>query len=100
MAITQQAAAADDFSCAGPLDYCIKDFAAQLSRQGYVPDTVRAKCNLLADLSGWLERRKLSLSALDEHRLKQFQASRRQRGKIRHGEPTTGRQLLPTAEPG
>jgi hypothetical protein len=42
MAITRQAAAADDFSCAGPLDYCIKDFAAQLSRQGYVPDTVRA----------------------------------------------------------
>ena len=94
MATTRQAAAADELSCAGPLECCIKGFAAQLSRQGYAPNTIHAKCDLLADLSRWLERRQLSLAALDERRLRQFQASRRRRGKTRRGDPATAQQLL------
>jgi site-specific recombinase XerD len=94
MAITRQAAAAAELSCAGPLNCCIKGFAAQLSRRGYARNTVRAKCDLLADLSRWLERRQLSLAALDEHQLRQFQASRRRRGKRRRGEPATAQQFL------
>lgn len=94
MATTRQAAAVDELPCAGPLECCIKGFAAQLSGQGYAPDTIHAKCDLLADLSRWLERRQLSLAALDERRLRQFQASRRRRGRMRRGDPTTARQLL------
>ena len=94
MATTRQAAAADELSCAGPLECCIKGFAAQLSHQGYAPNTIRAKCDLLADLSRWLDRRRLSLAALDERRLRQFQANRRRRGKGRRGDPATILQLL------
>ena len=94
MATTRQAAAADELSCAGPLECCIKGFAAQLSHQGYAPNTIRAKCDLLADLSRWLDRRRLSLAALDERRVRQFQASRRRRGKQRRGDPATTLQLL------
>ena len=94
MAITRQAATADELSGPGPLDCCIKGFAAQLSRQGYAPNTIHAKCDLLADLNRWLERRELSLAALDEHRLGQFQASRLRRGKRRRGDPATAQQLL------
>ena len=94
MATTRQAAAADELSCAGPLECCMKGFAAQLSHQGYAPNTIHVKCDLLVDLSRWLGRRKLSLAAVDERRLRQFQASRRQRGKRRRGDPATVLQLL------
>lgn len=94
MATTQQAAAADKLSWAGPMECCVTGFVAQLSRQGYSPSTIHAKCDLLADLNRWLERRQLSLAALDEHRLRQFQASRRRRGRMRRGDPATNQQLL------
>jgi site-specific recombinase XerD len=94
MATTRQATAADERSCAGPLECCIEGFAAQLSGQGYAPDTIHAKCDLLADLNRWLERRQFSLVALDERRLRQFQASRRRRGRMRRGDPGTAQQLL------
>ena len=94
MATTRHAAAADELSGSGPLECCIKGFAAQLSNQGYAPNTIQAKVDLLADLSRWLERHKLFLAALDEHRLRQFQAGRRRRGKMRRGDPATAHQLL------
>lgn len=94
MSTSRQATSANEHSCAGPLECCIKGFAAQLTRQGYAPNTIHSKCDLLADLSRWLDRRKLSLAALDERRLRQFQASCRQRGKVRRGDPATALQLL------
>ena len=88
------ATAPDGSSCTGPLASHVEGFAAQLSRKGYAQNTVRAKCDVLADLSRWLERRQLPLVALDEGRLRQFQATRRRRDKARRGDPATGQQLL------
>ena len=86
--------APDGQSCTGPLASHVEGFAAQLWCKGYTQNTVRAKCDLLADLSRWLERRRLSLAALDEGRLRQFQATRRRRAKARRGDPATGEQFL------
>ena len=96
MTLTRQSAATaqDGQSCTGPLASHIERFAAQLSRKGYAQNTVRSKCDVLADISRWLERRGLPVSALDEGRLRQFQASRRRRGKARRGDPATGQQLI------
>ena len=82
MTLTRHGAttAPDGQPCTGPLAPHVEGFAAQLSRKGYAQITVRAKCNVLADLSRWLERRRLTLAALDEDRLTQFLAS------LRHGE--------------
>src|ERR1700687_1076696 len=88
------AIAPDGQSCTGPLASHIEGFAAQLSRKGYAQNTVRAKCDVLADLSRWLERRPLTLAALDEGRLRQFQPTRRRRDKVYRGDPATGQQLL------
>ena len=88
------ATAPDGQSCAGPLASHIEGFAAQLSRKGYAQNTIRAKCDVLADLSRWLARRQLTLAALDEGRLRQFQATRRRRDKARRGDPATGQQLV------
>ena len=96
MTLTRHSAATapDGQSCTGPLASHIEGFAAQLSRKGYAQNTVRAKCYVLADLSRWLERRRLALAALDEGRLRQFQATRRRRIKARRGDAATGQQLL------
>lgn len=88
------ASAPDGQLCAGPLASYIEGFAAQLSRKGYAQDTVLLKCGLLSNLSGWLERRHLSLTALDEGRLRRFLAARRRQGNARRGDPATGQQIL------
>jgi site-specific recombinase XerD len=96
MALTRYGAAAapDGLSCTGPLASRIEGFARQLSGQGYAANTVRTKRDRVADLSRWLERRKLSLAALDEDRLRQFWASLRRRDRARRGDLATGQQLL------
>ena len=96
MSLTHRGAsiAPDGQSCTGPLASHIEGFAAQLSRRGYAQNTVLAKCDLLATLSRWLERRHLPLGALDEGRLRRFLAARRRQGKARRGDPATGQQLL------
>jgi site-specific recombinase XerD len=88
------ATAPDGRSCTGPLASHVDAFATQLLRKGYAQNTVRAKCDLLADLGRWLERRGLPLAALDEARLTQFLATRRRRIKTRRGDRATGQQLL------
>jgi site-specific recombinase XerD len=80
--------------CTGPLALHIEGFAAQLSRKGYAHNTVLSKRDVLADLSQWLERRHLSLEALEEGRLRGFLAARRRRGKARRGDRATGQQFL------
>lgn len=88
------ATAPDGRSCTGPLASHIDGFSALLASQGYAATTVQSKFDVLADLSRWLERRQLPLTALDDRRLRQFQATRRRRGDARRGDPTTGLQLL------
>jgi len=96
MSLTRRGAviASHGQSCPGPLASHIDGFAAQLSRKGYAQNTVLSKCEVLTNLSRWLERRRLSLAALDEGRLRQFLAGRRRQGKARRGDPATGQQLL------
>ena len=96
MSLTHRGAAIapDGQSCTGPLASHVEGFAAELSRTGYTQNTVLSKHELLTNLSRWLERRRLSLAALDEGRLRQFLAGRRRQGKARRGDPTTGQQLL------
>jgi site-specific recombinase XerD len=88
------AIAPDGPTCTGPLAFHIEGFAAQLVRKGYARESVLAKCDMLADLNRWLERRQLPVSALDEGRLRQFGTARRRRSKARRGDPATGQQLL------
>lgn len=64
MSTSRQATSANERSCAGRLESCVKGFAEQLMRQGYAPNTIHAKCDLLADLGHWIDRRRLSLAAL------------------------------------
>jgi len=78
--------------CAGPLASHTDRFAEFLASEGYASQTVKVKCVLVADLSHWLKRLGLPLAKLDEERIKQFHAQRRD--ARRRGDVSTGRQLL------
>src|SRR5262252_8472776 len=79
--------------CAGPLAHYIEKFAAFLAGEGYAAQTLRTKRALVAELSQWLRRRRITeLARLDEERIHNFHAHRRNaRGR---GDVTTSRQLL------
>ena len=49
----------------GPLGLYIDDYAAQLVEQGFSRATALRTLRLVADLSRWLERRKLGVGQLD-----------------------------------
>jgi site-specific recombinase XerD len=78
----------------GPLASHVEGFAAQLSCMGYAPNTVRTKCDVIADLNRWLERRLIPLAELNEGLLRQFQRARRYKNRARRGDATTCQQLL------
>jgi hypothetical protein len=78
--------------CIGSIAAHIDKFAESLAGEGYVSQTVKAKCALVADLSHWLKQRGVSLAQLNEARLKQFHTHRR--GSRRRGDVSTGHQLL------
>lgn len=94
MTVRGVAAAQAGLACPGPLSPHVDGFAARLLRDGYALNTVREKCDLVADLSRWLERRGLLLSALDDGQLTQFLATRRRRNNTRRGDRATGQLLL------
>jgi integrase/recombinase XerD len=79
-------------ACVGSLAAHLDKFGEFLVGEGYVSETIKAKCALVADLSHWLKQRGVPLAKLDETRLKQFHAHRR--GSRRRGDVFTGHQLL------
>src|SRR6266536_3701297 len=56
----------------GPLEPHLEKFAGLLSEQGYCKSTARNKMRLVADLSRWLEQRRIPLNQLDEERITMF----------------------------
>jgi len=87
-----RAAAARPISCAGPLAPHFDGFSAHLVAEGYSARTLLDKCELVATLSRWLERRAVPLAKLNETLLQQFHES--YRGTIRRGDVSVGRRLL------
>jgi hypothetical protein len=81
-------------SCDGLLAAHLDGFATLLASKGYAATTVRIKCTLVAGLSRWLMRHKLSLIELDEQRLEQSHAGLRRRDVAQRGDMATTRQML------
>jgi len=78
--------------CVGRLASDIDRFAGFLTGEGYASETVRTKCAWVAALSYWLTHRGSSLARLDEARVAEFHAHRRD--ARRRGDVATGRQVL------
>lgn len=71
-------------------------FATHLAEEGYVQQTIRVKCAIVANLSCWLERREIALANVNEKQLRQFHASRRRRVGVHswRNDVSGARQLL------
>ena len=79
---------------AGPLGEQVDGFVEVLRSQGYAAASVHVKLLCEAQLSRWLERRRLALGALDEGRRGEFLRGRRRRHRAHRGAGATGVQLL------
>ena len=66
--------------CRGPLAAYIDGFATHLSEQGYARSTAKEQLRLVAQLSRWLERRRLEGDDFDEPRIGEFLQYRRRHG--------------------
>jgi site-specific recombinase XerD len=60
----------------GPLGPHLDNFAALLTQQGYCRQTAWAKLRLVADLSRWMERRRVAPNQLDEEQVAAFLKTR------------------------
>lgn len=78
----------------GPLAIYIDAFAEQLAYQGYARATAREKLRLIAHLSRWLDRYKLSVEDLNEACIERFRCYRRRQGRIDHHAASTCKALL------
>jgi len=78
----------------GPLGEHIDRFAALLSERGYARQTAKVQIRLVADLSHWLQRRRLGVGDLDEQRVLRFLRHKRRDGRVYPGEAATLRVFL------
>lgn len=78
--------------CKGPLGSHLDGFAKHLLREGYSPATLINKRWLVANLSRWLDRRRLKIDDLNEEQVRHFCAHRSARG--RRTDRITLRELL------
>lgn len=78
----------------GPLAIHIDIFAEQLTRQGYSIATARDKLRLIAHLSRWLDRSKLSVKDLNEACIERFRCYRRRQGWVDRHAASTCKALL------
>lgn len=81
------------FRC-GPLKPHIDDFAAELSRLGYTPQTARRKIRLMAGLSRWLERRQKGTRELSEEQIDAFLKVQKRQDLLRRGDRHTLTKVL------
>ncbi len=78
----------------GPLASHVDVFAARLSEQQYGRETARHKIRVVADLSLWLERRRLGADGLDEQVIKRFFHRRRRYDSARAGDVSAAAIML------
>lgn len=80
---------AQELSCSGPLGPHLDAFARHLDELGYASSTRREKLRVVADFSGWLQRRELLAADVDEDIVVEYLGRWRRRG-----DSTTLRDLL------
>lgn len=78
----------------GPLAIYIDQLAARLLEHQYARASARHKLKVVADLSGWLQRRRLDVGSLNEDLIAAFIRRRRRYDADRHGDVAGVRSLL------
>ena len=78
----------------GPLDKHLDAYAAVVAEQGYAPNSIRSQIVLIADLSQWLQQKRIAVPSLDSNVLDRFLKRRGRQGGIRRGDGRALNRLL------
>jgi site-specific recombinase XerD len=78
----------------GPLEKHLDAYAAAVAEQGYAPNSIRSQIVWIADLSHWLEQKRIAVPSLDSNVLDRFLKRRGRQGATRRGDGRTLNRLL------
>ena len=78
----------------GPLDKHLDAYAAVVAEQGYAPNSIRSQIVVIADLSQWLQQKRIAVPSLDSNVLDRFLKTRSRQGGTRRGDGRALNRLL------
>ena len=78
----------------GPLDKYLEAYAALVADQGYAPNSIRSQIVVIADLSRWLQQKRIAVPSLDSNVLDLFLKRRARQSGTRRGDGRTLNRLL------
>jgi site-specific recombinase XerD len=70
----------------GPLKKHLDAYAAVVAEQGYAPNSIRSQIVVIADLSQWLQQKRIEVASLDSNVVDRFLKTRGRPDAVRHGE--------------
>ena len=78
----------------GPLEKYLDAYTAVVAEQGFAPNSIRSQIVVVADLSQWLQQKRIAASSLDRKVLDRFLKKRERQGGIRRGDERALNRLL------
>lgn len=78
----------------GPLEKYLDAYAAVVGEQGFAPNSIRSQIVLIADLSQWLQQKRIAASSLDRKVLDRFLKKRERQVGIQRSDDRTLNRLL------
>jgi site-specific recombinase XerD len=78
----------------GPLEEYLDAYAAVVAEQGFAPNSIRMQISAIADLSQWLQQKRIATSSLDRKVLNRFLKKREQQVGNRRGDGRALNRLL------
>jgi len=78
----------------GPLDKHLDAYAAVVAGQGYAPNSIRSQIVVIADLSRWLQQKRIAVPSLDSNVLDRFLKRRTRQSGTRRGDGRALNRLL------
>jgi site-specific recombinase XerD len=78
----------------GPLDKYLDAYTSVVAEQGYAPNSIRSQIVVIADLSQWLQQKRIAVPSLDSNILDRFLKRRARQGGTRRGDERALNRLL------
>ncbi|MFN7998421.1 MAG: site-specific integrase [Bryobacteraceae bacterium] len=78
----------------GPLEEYLDAYAAVVAEQGFAPNSIRMQISAIADLSRWLQKKRIAVSSLDREVLDRFLKKRVHQVEDRRGDGRALNRLL------
>jgi site-specific recombinase XerD len=78
----------------GPLSKYLDAYSAIQAEQGYEPLSIRQQILVIADFSGWLERKEIAVRKIGDDDIDRFLRFRQKQQRLRRGDPVALKRML------